>query len=470
MLISFLLVYRNIFRGNWSFPHSLEKESVNGFRIFIEEPINYSGYIIYEAKANFFNESSFNSPMREFKMFGISANNNSDFYFFSTPRTIFTLSKAIALLNQTYKNIDPKNSENLLQIQKEMVSIVNHTQEEPLLASLMFSNTSTLVGYRTFDTNFGILGFLDFDRTISFAATKINYAKFLIEGKKFGVIIAISILFNFAAWRSLFCNFKSSTSLVHLSLGTFIMHISFDFSFALYFFDLTSTALEFIRLFLFLFFCTISMFIICMQLIAMIWRAQNPDADEEIRMSFMNLVIGVSTSMFLYSFSTSLVFHAPAVTLIFIYSFFIPQIIHSARIPGKKKGDETFNIFITIQRLIPLWYSTLYKANIHETYSVTLGIGITIYILFQLFIMFMQSKFGGYFFLPSKCQPSRIDYLDEPIPDNSQCPICMCDVINGDNSIMTPCHHAFHKSCLSRWLDEEMICPICRNTLPPIYN
>ena len=178
----------------------------------------------------------------------------------------------------------------------------------------MFYNVTMPSSVRTFDTSSGVNGTITYDKKITFSATLINYIKFVREGKIFGVLIGFSILINFMAWKSLFSNFKSSASLYHLSLGTFIMHISFDFSFALYFFDLTSTAFEFVNLFLFLFICTTTMFIVCMQLIALIWRAQNPGVDDELRPSFMNLIIGISSSMFLYSFSTSVVFQMPIIT------------------------------------------------------------------------------------------------------------------------------------------------------------
>lgn len=32
----------------------------------------------------------------------------------------------------------------------------------------------------------------------------------------------------------------------------------------------------------------------------------------------------------------------------------------------------------------------------------------------------------------------------------------------------TPCKHRYHFECLSKWLNNKMECPVCRNKLPPI--
>lgn len=34
--------------------------------------------------------------------------------------------------------------------------------------------------------------------------------------------------------------------------------------------------------------------------------------------------------------------------------------------------------------------------------------------------------------------------------------------------MITPCHHIFHQECLEDWMKYKLLCPICRNSLPPI--
>lgn len=34
--------------------------------------------------------------------------------------------------------------------------------------------------------------------------------------------------------------------------------------------------------------------------------------------------------------------------------------------------------------------------------------------------------------------------------------------------MITPCHHIFHQECLEDWMKYKLLCPICRNNLPPI--
>ena len=32
----------------------------------------------------------------------------------------------------------------------------------------------------------------------------------------------------------------------------------------------------------------------------------------------------------------------------------------------------------------------------------------------------------------------------------------------------TPCKHRFHESCLKNWMEQKLICPCCRTTIPPV--
>lgn len=36
------------------------------------------------------------------------------------------------------------------------------------------------------------------------------------------------------------------------------------------------------------------------------------------------------------------------------------------------------------------------------------------------------------------------------------------------NYMVTPCRHIFHAECLENWMDLRLVCPVCRETLPPI--
>ncbi len=52
---------------------------------------------------------------------------------------------------------------------------------------------------------------------------------------------------------------------------------------------------------------------------------------------------------------------------------------------------------------------------------------------------------------------------DNPsIEVGESCVVCLCEFESGQNCIIFPCRHAFHKSCAKRWLKENNSCPICR--------
>ena len=45
------------------------------------------------------------------------------------------------------------------------------------------------------------------------------------------------------------------------------------------------------------------------------------------------------------------------------------------------------------------------------------------------------------------------------------CSICLDDLkINEEVSMLPKCRHTFHQDCLSRWLEQKEMCPLCRST------
>ena len=65
----------------------------------------------------------------------------------------------------------------------------------------------------------------------------------------------------------------------------------------------------------------------------------------------------------------------------------------------------------------------------------------------------MQSPAPAPRFIEAKCE-GKID----------DCSICLSEVNVGDNLILLPCCHTFHKNCISQWLIKNNTCPICRET------
>ncbi|KHN34569.1 E3 ubiquitin protein ligase RIE1 [Glycine soja] len=47
-------------------------------------------------------------------------------------------------------------------------------------------------------------------------------------------------------------------------------------------------------------------------------------------------------------------------------------------------------------------------------------------------------------------------------PDDSECCICLCPYVEGEELYRLPCTHHFHCGCISRWLRTKATCPLCK--------
>ena len=47
--------------------------------------------------------------------------------------------------------------------------------------------------------------------------------------------------------------------------------------------------------------------------------------------------------------------------------------------------------------------------------------------------------------------------------DPDDCSICLDTLTVGDEILLLPCNHVFHKNCMNEWLKEgRAVCPVCR--------
>ena len=46
--------------------------------------------------------------------------------------------------------------------------------------------------------------------------------------------------------------------------------------------------------------------------------------------------------------------------------------------------------------------------------------------------------------------------------DMSTCPVCIEDIMKGDEVRRLDCKHVFHKMCIDKWLRVKFSCPMCR--------
>ena len=97
----------------------------------------------------------------------------------------------------------------------------------------------------------------------------------------------------------------------------------------------------------------------------------------------------------------------------------------------------------------------------------------------QAAVLVAQHVRGPRCFVPRRFLPPRYDYHRSAPPrrgdletgegGGAECVVCMSGVDLGAKAhrMLTPCGHAFHNHCLSRWMAVKLECPTCRTALPP---
>jgi hypothetical protein len=126
-------------------------------------------------------------------------------------------------------------------------------------------------------------------------------------------------------------------------------------------------------------------------------------------------------------------------------------------------------VLISTSRLIPLYYFTCYRGNVKECCSPFTFVMVSVYLGVQLLIILLQNWCGGAFFLPKRLTPVwRFDYRAVVSEEGAECSICSTRMEAGEDAMVTPCSHSFHAKCLTRWMEIEMMCPLCRDPLPVI--
>lgn len=159
------------------------------------------------------------------------------------------------------------------------------------------------------------------------------------------------------------------------------------------------------------------------------------------------------------------------IVMFILFSNWIPQIIFNATRGCRNSIPKTYYIGVTYIRLFEMAYNflcptnmLLLKSNCQSSFFMAF-----IWSSLQVLILFLQSKFGGAFFLPKSFKNAPYDYYSQKPPPHTECPICLSEIdTENEVAVITPCHHAFHEGCLRRWIQEQSICPMCRRQLPPI--
>lgn len=293
--------------------------------------------------------------------------------------------------------------------------------------------------------------------------------EFIREGKRCGVIAAFCMVLTFYAWLSI-SRVRTVTGLTQLSMYSLMMHTAFEFNYGLFLLNIGMMYSFFVLLFLILFTCSICIyFTFQMQVLSNVWKTTFNVGDlqmPEIRRLFVRLFAEMTGLMLLSLFAMKIMEY-PFIPLLYLHSAFIPQIVLNVQRGEKKDGDSIFTVLITLHRIIQLVYYYIYRNNVTGSYSPGVAGFFIVYDVLQMVLILVQNKRGGAFFLPRRYRRVGFNYFDNNVNPEEECSICMGE-IGTEPAMVTPCAHTFHRECLQRWMQEQMICPFCRAPLPPI--
>eukprot|EP00831_Metopus_contortus_P031454 TRINITY_DN25658_c0_g1_i1.p1 TRINITY_DN25658_c0_g1~~TRINITY_DN25658_c0_g1_i1.p1 ORF type:complete len:171 (-),score=31.14 TRINITY_DN25658_c0_g1_i1:180-692(-) len=81
----------------------------------------------------------------------------------------------------------------------------------------------------------------------------------------------------------------------------------------------------------------------------------------------------------------------------------------------------------------------------------------------------MEGEFGEIVEIPRGLTTEAIEQLPihkfQSCSGNSEqmCTICMESFKSEEEVLVLPCLHQFHPGCVTRWLEENELCPVCKN-------
>jgi hypothetical protein len=295
-----------------------------------------------------------------------------------------------------------------------------------------------------------------------------DLGNYVSEGKLFGLLTSICLAVSFYAWSSF--RLLGPTFLTRLSLHSYIMHAGFEFSYGLFLLSIGFSYIRFRSIYLLLFLANLVLYFgFQMTLIANIWKASN-DLGEldmpEIRRRFLRFFGEIAFLLFSSLFAVLYMASFPYVPLLFLYSSFVPQIVHTLKYGQKKMGDSLFVVAITVYRMFVLLYLFAYRQNVVGSRSMAMAVLMGIYCMGQMIVIILQNLLGPDFFLPKRYRNPGFDYSQGIVEPDTECTICMSQIGEDDETMVTPCGHAFHKECLERWMQLQMRCPTDRSPLP----
>ncbi|XP_042167486.1 RING finger protein 122-like isoform X2 [Oncorhynchus tshawytscha] len=106
-------------------------------------------------------------------------------------------------------------------------------------------------------------------------------------------------------------------------------------------------------------------------------------------------------------------------------------------------------------------------------YMVIFGTGVFVFVLSLIFCCYFISK------LRHQARRERFGYKavifkgdTKKLNLHGTCAVCLEDFRVKDELGVLPCQHAFHRSCLVKWLEVRCVCPMCNKPItgPPEHH
>jgi transmembrane E3 ubiquitin-protein ligase len=241
---------------------------------------------------------------------------------------------------------------------------------------------------------------------------------------------------------------------------------------------------------------------------------------------YFSMLVLVFFSLWAFSWPKTLR-SAYANLLCFAYlSFWIPQIYRNVMRNCRQAFTWEYVIGISILRLVPIFYCYIKKSNILRTDTDPFAAAVFAgWVSVQILALATQEFLGPRLFVKESWCPPAYDYhpllqngvgdvesgsllpigfvasaSEAKDKDNTKhkdssrnlkifdCAICMNEIevpvvpsretvdrsglgaswLGRRAYMVTPCRHIFHSECLEGWMRLRLVCPICRESLPPL--
>ncbi|EAY08878.1 hypothetical protein TVAG_051130 [Trichomonas vaginalis G3] len=309
-------------------------------------------------------------------------------------------------------------------------------------------------------------------KNVTFLSTLVDPTKIQKLIKIFTVILAFSVIFNYYGWKSINSLFTSMQPSLQLSPLSISLHATFDFAHTVFVtFKIPATSSESYLYLIFVVSAGMLVYVFFENTFSVRIHAIHTVDQTTIPfwIRFLSIIALHSCFIATHYYILENLSQYPLLSFITISSPFLPQIIYTFFNSNARKKDNVFIINELISKSIIILYygfisNHIYKKIYPREASIAFGL-----LVFQAMLVILQNQFGSHLCFPDFLFAESYDYYQpHEIQEGEVCPICFSPIEIDDEVMVTPCEHAFHAECLQRWMEEELVCPMCRANLPPL--